>query len=49
MAERLPRPTEDYADWVPDSIFEVKSKRDSLQTLRQKIDDFLEAGTQIGV
>ncbi|NEP41138.1 MAG: Uma2 family endonuclease [Okeania sp. SIO2H7] len=49
LAERLPRPTEDYADLVPDLMFEVKSKRDSLQKLRQKIQDFLEAGTQVGV
>lgn len=48
-AQRLPRPTEDYADLVPDLIFEVRSKRDSLQKLRQKIGDFLEAGTQMGV
>jgi len=49
LAEKLPRPTEDFADVVPDLIFEVKSKRDSLQKLRQKIEDFLEAGTQVGV
>lgn len=49
LAEKLPRPTEDYADLVPDLIFQVKSKRDSLKKLRQKIEDFLEAGTQVGV
>lgn len=49
LAEKLPRPTEDYAELVPDLIFEVKSKRDSLKKLRQKIEDFLEVGTQVGV
>lgn len=41
LAEKLPRPTEDYADVVPDLVFEVKSKRDSLKKQRQKIQDFL--------
>ena len=48
-AEKLPRPTEDYAELVPDLIFEVKSKSDKLSKLRQKIQDFLELGTVVGV
>lgn len=48
-ASRLPRPTEDYGNCVPDLIFEVKSKRDNAKKLRQKIQDFLRWGTQVGV
>jgi Uma2 family endonuclease len=48
-AERLRRTTEDYAQLVPDLIFEVKSKSDSLEKLRQKIQAFLELGTVVGV
>ena len=49
LAERLPSTTEDYAELVPDLMFEVKSKTDSLAKLRQKIQEFLELGTQVGV
>ncbi|MBR8829132.1 MAG: Uma2 family endonuclease [Gomphosphaeria aponina SAG 52.96 = DSM 107014] len=49
LAARLPRTTENYAQLVPDLIFEVKSKSDSLPKLRQKIQDFLDLGTQVGV
>ncbi|MGB7440917.1 MAG: Uma2 family endonuclease [Coleofasciculaceae cyanobacterium] len=49
LAERLPRPTEDYAELVPNLMFEVKSKTDSLTKLRQKIQQFLELGTKVGV
>ncbi|NEO14319.1 MULTISPECIES: Uma2 family endonuclease [unclassified Moorena] len=49
LAERLPRTTEDYAELVPDLTFEVKSKSDSLPKLRQKIQQFLELGTKVGV
>ncbi|MEQ8751926.1 MAG: Uma2 family endonuclease [Coleofasciculus sp. G1-WW12-02] len=48
-AERLPRTTGDYAQLVPDLMFEVKSKTDSLSKLRQKIQEFLALGTQVGV
>ncbi|GGA55351.1 Uma2 family endonuclease [Okeania sp. KiyG1] len=48
-AEKLPRPTEDYVELVPDLIFEVKSKSDKLPKLREKIQDFLELGTIVGV
>jgi Uma2 family endonuclease len=49
LAERLPRTTEYYAELVPDLMFEVKSKNDSLAKLRQKIQQFLELGTKVGV
>ncbi len=48
-AEQLRRTTENYAQVVPDLIFEVKFKSDSLTKLRQKIQSFLELGTQVGV
>ena len=48
-ANRLKRTTQDYAQLVPDLMFEVKSKSDSLAKLRQKIQDFLALGTQVGV
>ncbi|ERT06906.1 restriction endonuclease family protein [Lyngbya aestuarii BL J] len=49
LAERLPRTTEDYAELVPDLMFEVKSKTDKVSKLRQKIQQFLEFGTKVGV
>ncbi|NEP00465.1 MAG: Uma2 family endonuclease [Symploca sp. SIO2E9] len=49
LAERLPRTTEDYAELVPDLMFEVKSKTDKLAKLPQKIQQFLELGTKVGV
>ncbi|NES05931.1 MAG: Uma2 family endonuclease [Okeania sp. SIO2F4] len=49
LAERLPRTTEDYAELVPDLMFEIKSKTDSLTKLPQKIQEFLELGTKLGV
>lgn len=48
-AERLRRTTEDYAQLVPDLMFEVKSKTDSLFKLREKIQEFLALGTLVGV
>ncbi|MBV9386622.1 MAG: Uma2 family endonuclease [Chroococcidiopsidaceae cyanobacterium CP_BM_ER_R8_30] len=47
-AERLRRTTEDFANLVPDLIFEVRSKTDDLDTLRAKIRDFLDLGTTVG-
>ncbi len=49
LAERLGRTTRTYAQLVPDLIFEVVSESDSLTKLRQKIQSFLELGTQVGV
>jgi Uma2 family endonuclease len=48
-AERLKRSTEDYAELVPDLVVEVKSKTDSIDKLRQKIQEFISLGTQIGI
>jgi Uma2 family endonuclease len=48
-AEKLKRSTEDYAELVPDLVVEVKSKTDSLDKLRQKIQEFISLGTQIGI
>ncbi|MEO0537113.1 MAG: Uma2 family endonuclease [Cyanobacteria bacterium P01_A01_bin.123] len=47
-ASRLRRTTEDFAQLVPDLAFEVKSKTDSMENLRQKIQAFLELGTEVG-
>ncbi|MCS6960625.1 MAG: Uma2 family endonuclease [Pseudanabaenaceae cyanobacterium SKYGB_i_bin29] len=48
-ADRLPRSPQGFAAIVPDLIVEVKSPTDRLLALRQKIDSFLEQGTQVGI
>lgn len=48
-AERLKRTTENFAQLVPDLVFEVKSKTDTLNKLRHKIQEFLRLGAQVGV
>jgi Uma2 family endonuclease len=48
-AERSRQTTEDYTQLVPNLMFDVKSKTGSLSKLRQKIQDFLALGTQVGV
>jgi Uma2 family endonuclease len=48
-AERLKATTEDYAELVPDLVVEVRSKTDSLEKLRAKIQEFLNLGSQIGI
>jgi len=45
----LPRPTANYAAVVRDLAFEVASKRDRPDALREQIRQFLELGTQLGV
>jgi Uma2 family endonuclease len=47
-AARMQRTTEDFAQLVPDLMFEVRSKTDSLDSLRTKIRQFLELGTTVG-
>lgn len=47
-AERLKRSTEDYANLVPDLIFEVCSKTDDRERLRDNIRQFITLGTHIG-
>ena len=48
-AERMPHTTQDYSQVVPDLMFEVVSKTDSLKKLRAKITQFLDLGTQVGI
>lgn len=48
-AEKLKRTTENYAEVVPDLVFEVKSKNDSDKKLQEKIVEFLNLGTTVGV
>ncbi|MDJ1183440.1 Uma2 family endonuclease [Roseofilum casamattae] len=49
LAQRLPRPTDGYAELVPDLMFEVKSRTDSVTKLREKIQQFLNLGTRVGI
>ncbi|MEA5578135.1 Uma2 family endonuclease [Anabaena sp. UHCC 0451] len=48
-ADRLKQSTEDYAELVPDLVVEVKSKTDSIDKLRKKIQDFINLGSQVGI
>lgn len=48
-AERLRRSPRSYAELAPDLMVEVKSPSDSLTKLREKIQSFLQQGTQIGI
>ncbi len=47
-AERMRRTTEDFANLVPDLMFEVRSKTDDLDALRDKIQQFINLGTIVG-
>ncbi|MEO0407838.1 MAG: Uma2 family endonuclease [Cyanobacteria bacterium P01_A01_bin.135] len=47
-AERMRRTTEDFASLVPDLMFEVRSKTDDLEKLRNKIRQFIALGTVVG-
>ena len=49
FAERLRRSPRSFAAIVPDLMVEVKSPSDSVQKLRDKIQDFLRLGTRVGV
>ena len=49
LAERLRRSPRSFAELAPDLMVEVKSPNDSLKALREKIDDFLMAGTRVGI
>ncbi len=49
LPERLRRTTRSFAQLVPDLMFEVASEYDSVTKLRQKIQQFLELGTQVGM
>lgn len=48
-AERLRQSTADYAELVPDLIVEVQSKTDVPEKLRQKIQELIELGAQVGL
>lgn len=48
-AERLRRSPRSFAELAPDLMVEVKSPTDSVQGLREKIDEFLRVGTTIGI
>ena len=48
-ADRLKRTTSEFAQLVPDLMFEVASKSDRSEKLRIKIRTFLELGTQAGI
>ncbi|MBW4657504.1 MAG: Uma2 family endonuclease [Drouetiella hepatica Uher 2000/2452] len=48
-ADRLKRTTSEFAQLVPDLMFEVASKSDRPEKLRIKIRTFLELGTQVGI
>jgi Uma2 family endonuclease len=48
-AERLKRSPRYFAELVPDLMVEIKSNTDRLEALREKINLFLELGTQVGI
>lgn len=48
-AERLRQSPRGFAELAPDLMVEVKSPTDSVTKLREKIQQFLELGTQVGV
>jgi Uma2 family endonuclease len=49
LAERLRRSPRSYAELAPDLMVEVKSPSDTLKSLRDKIQEFLSQGTQVGI
>lgn len=48
-AERLRRAPRSFAQLAPDLMVEVKSPTDSVEELENKINSFLQQGTQIGI
>lgn len=48
-AERLRRAPRSFAQLAPDLMVEVKSPSDSIEDLEQKIANFLQQGTQVGI
>jgi len=48
-ADRMRRSPRDFADLVPDLMVEVKSKSDRIKPFSEKIRQFLELGTQVGM
>ena len=49
LADRMPESPSSYAELAPDLMVEVRSPTDSLTDLREKIQDFLAVGTQVGI
>lgn len=49
QAERLRKSPRSFAELAPDLMVEVKSPSDSLTKLREKIDEFLQVGTRVGI
>ncbi len=49
QAERLRRSPRSFAELAPDLMVEVKSPTDSIKGLREKIDEFLNLGTRVGI
>lgn len=49
VAERLRRSPRSFAELAPDLMVEVKSPTDSLTKLREKIAQFLNLGTKVGI
>ncbi|MGG6266745.1 Uma2 family endonuclease [Leptolyngbya sp. AN03gr2] len=49
QAWRLRRSPQSFAELAPDLTIEVKSPTDSITKLRDKIDEFLELGTRVGI
>lgn len=49
IAERLRRSPRSFAELAPDLMVEVKSPTDSVKGLRDKIDEFLQQGTKVGI
>ncbi|MEA5568383.1 Uma2 family endonuclease [Anabaena sp. UHCC 0399] len=48
-AERLKRTVRDFAQLVPDLVVEIKSKKDRVSKLEDKVKLFLELGARIGI
>lgn len=48
-ARRLRRSPRSFAELTPDLMVEVKSPTDKVMKLREKIDQFLEMGTRVGI
>jgi len=49
MHDSLPRSPRSFAELAPDLMVEVKSPTDTLKSLRDKIQFFLEQGTKVGI
>ncbi|MEQ9357917.1 Uma2 family endonuclease [Coleofasciculus chthonoplastes] len=49
LAKRLPKSPRSFAELAPDLMVKVKSPTDTLKSLRDKIQFFLEQGTKVGI